>query len=231
MIAGNCMRTVCNYASNTPYCSCPTDEQIEKGVIPLDSLPADWWNWMWNDTNGAVNEAKTNFNSVISELVTVLCCAGITPQSTCVDQLYRAVNCLRQTIATSETAGAVKSSSVCGEVSVANTGIMTANGLGNVSNLTTSARTTVVAAVNELKATYDCCITDITGNITGLSNGKAPSMHASSDTTYGVGNGTCYGHLKISDCYDSCVGGAAAGMAASESHQFLKRSQGSQSLE
>lgn len=43
----------------------------------------------------------------------------------------------------------------------------------------------------------------------------APKDHASSATTYGVGNADCYGHLKISDEF-SCVLSACSGVAASQ---------------
>lgn len=44
---------------------------------------------------------------------------------------------------------------------------------------------------------------------------QAPTNHASADTTYGVGNADCYGHLKISDTYD-CVLDNCEGVAASQ---------------
>lgn len=46
-----------------------------------------------------------------------------------------------------------------------------------------------------------------------LASGKAPTSHASSETTYGVGNGSNYGHLKLSNATDSSsniAGGIAA---------------------
>jgi len=46
-------------------------------------------------------------------------------------------------------------------------------------------------------------------------SGKAPIGHASSATTYGIGNANNYGHVKISDNYTSSAGAASAGMAAS----------------
>lgn len=70
------------------------------------------------------------------------------------------------------------------------------------------------------KALYDAYkeITDKVDNSeTGLA-GKAPVAHASTATTYGVGTGTAYGHLKISDAYNadnSTSGAAANGVAAS----------------
>jgi hypothetical protein len=53
---------------------------------------------------------------------------------------------------------------------------------------------------------------------TALNNAKAPNNHASTATTYGIGTASNYGHVKLSDTYDSSVssGAAANGMAASQ---------------
>lgn len=46
---------------------------------------------------------------------------------------------------------------------------------------------------------------------------RAPTSHASSATTYGQGNASNYGHVKVSDNYTSSAGAASAGVAASSS--------------
>lgn len=210
MIECNCMIPVMNYGSSASYKAEPSPEQIATGVIPLDSLPAAWWNCMWSQTNTAVNQARQELGQLIVELNNVLCNAGVCPQDVCTDQLYQSIEKIRQTLGNATTAGAVKSSSQPSEVAIdQTTGMMSVNCLGNAASLTTSART-VVGAVNELKSIYDQCFTD-TG--TALS-GKAPTSHVSDLTTYGVGNADCYGHLKISDTYMCDLG--CSGMAASQ---------------
>ena len=216
MIACNEMNDLCNYASDATYCQCPTDEQVRQGVVPLDSLPAAWWNWMWGQTNGAVNISKMTLTSIICEINNVLCYAGYTPREACTDQLYQSINKLRQTIGNTTTAGAVKSSTTCGKVSIDPDGIMTANGLGNVTSLSTKAKNNVVDAVNELKNSYDFHFSTLDTCTETLGSNKAPNNHASSSTTYGVGNASSYGHLKISDTYSTSVGGVAEGVAASQ---------------
>ena len=44
---------------------------------------------------------------------------------------------------------------------------------------------------------------------------KAPTSHASTATTYGQGNASNFGHVKVSDNYTSSAGAASAGVAAS----------------
>lgn len=52
------------------------------------------------------------------------------------------------------------------------------------------------------------------GVYTGLS-GKAPTSHASTATTYGVGNASNYGHVKLNDSYTQSGGAASASVGAS----------------
>lgn len=59
---------------------------------------------------------------------------------------------------------------------------------------------------------YNAVMYQINACITACS---APKAHASSETTYGVGNADCYGHLKLSDTFDSVLS-ACSGVAASQ---------------
>lgn len=45
---------------------------------------------------------------------------------------------------------------------------------------------------------------------------KVPISHASSDTAFGAGDETHFGHVKLSDTYDRIVGAAADSVAASQ---------------
>lgn len=201
---------VCNYGTSAVYSDYPSPEQMRAGVVPLDSLPAAWWNKMWYASNCAINEARDMVGQLITELNSVLAQADICPQAACTDQLYQSINSIRQRLATASVPGAVVSSADASKVAVAADGTMTVNCLGNAASLSTSA-STVVGAINELKSTYDTCF----GNVSTALSGKAPTSHASSATTYGVGSADNYGHLKISDTYTSVLA-ACSGVAASQ---------------
>ncbi len=54
------------------------------------------------------------------------------------------------------------------------------------------------------------------GNDSRLSNARTPIAHASAATTYGVGNASNYGHVKLSDTYTSSVGASASAIGASQ---------------
>ena len=218
MVPNDTIPSVMNYANScTALRAAPSCEQVRAGVIPLDSLPAAWWNCMWYDTNKAVNCTRYALTSIIQEINNVLAAAGKQVDQSCVDQLYESIETIRQTIGDSVCAGAVKSSSACGEVSInGSTGVMTVNGVGNAAYLTTSSHT-VVNAINELKQTYTGCFGPLYTNIDTIDNIKANTYHAVIGTTaYGAGNAACYGHLKISDIYNSdlCIEGMTASQKA-----------------
>lgn len=82
-------------------------------------------------------------------------------------------------------------------------------GLGNVDNTSDSTKKT-----NMTGSIADGNTGFVTGGdvYTALA-GKAPTSHAASDTTYGAGSGSNYGHVKLSDATDSSSG-ASGGIAA-----------------
>lgn len=56
----------------------------------------------------------------------------------------------------------------------------------------------------------------VTNSIMTSLGRKAPTNHASTATSYGLGTTSKFGHLKISDTYESKVGAATNGIAASQ---------------
>lgn len=110
-------------------------------------------------------------------------------------------------------------------------------GLGNVPNVATNDQTptytetstlTNIASGEKLSVTFGKIKKSITDLISHLAdnvkhitasertswNAKAPTNHASSATTYGVGTGSNYGHLKITDSKTSTATDTAASAKA-----------------
>lgn len=180
------------YAASAIYRESIPPAKIDAGVIPLDSLPADWWNWLWY--NITLNEGRTVsfLNAVFSEITSVYTAAGITPSSVNTDDLKKAIEKMCQVVATGVVPGSVLSSTLSGKLAVAGDGTATINGLGTPSSLQTTADN-VVAAINEV--------------LTEVSN-KAPIDHASTECTYGIGSSSVsglaitrtYGHVSLSCC-------------------------------
>lgn len=81
-------------------------------------------------------------------------------------------------------------------------------GVTKLSSATNSTSTTLAATASAVKSAYDLANTANTA-----ANGKAPTSHASTATTYGAGTGSNYGHVKLSDS-TSTTSGASAGVAA-----------------
>ena len=183
MITCQCAEAMPTYAPQSSYLTPIPSANIERGVAPLDSLPADWWNWLWN--NITLNEGRIVqfINSVFSEINSVLSAAGVTPSTASTTDLRDAIQKLASTVATSAVPGSVLSSTLSGKLRVIADGTASINGLGTPDQLETTSKE-VVSAINEVLA---------------LAQGKAPTSHASSDTTYGVGTTQQYGHVKVTE--------------------------------
>ena len=183
MITCQCAEAMPTYAPQSSYLTPIPSANIERGVAPLDSLPADWWNWLWN--NITLNEGRIVqfINSVFSEINSVLSAAGVTPSTASTTDLKTAIQKLATTVATSAVPGSVLSSTLSGKLRVIADGTASINDLGTPDQLETTSKE-VVSAINEVLA---------------LAQGKAPTSHASSDTTYGVGTTQQYGHVKVTE--------------------------------
>ena len=239
------------YASLSTMRQQPTQDEIANGVIPLDTLPANWWNWLWNTITRAQNDLQYNDEVIFTEINNVLAAGGITPNPTSDaqathDQLIRAINIIKNAVATTTTLGVVKSldTGTDGTVCVNIGGTMNVNGFGDLATLHTVDKDTVTGAINEVHDEMDALNTNLTqeiqneaseirGEIGTLSSltttakgstvaainelqaevgGKAPTMHASAETTYGIGNADNYGHVKLTDAPGPAD--AASGTAA-----------------
>lgn len=86
---------------------------------------------------------------------------------------------------------------------------------------TTAAQALVELGITDASAAELNFCKDVTSPIQTQLNGKAPTAHASTGTSYGVGTATNYGHVKISDGDVATVAasdGLAAGMGHSHSN-------------
>jgi hypothetical protein len=123
--------------------------------------------------------------------------------------VYKTLNEAKAAVAhaATDTTYGAGSSTKYGHVKVSDT-YKTAITNGDADNGVAASQKALYNAYNELS----------TNTETGIAS-KAPIMHASSADTYGVGTGSAYGHLKISDTYSgddvAKTGAAANGIAAS----------------
>lgn len=77
------------YAQNAQagYIEAPTNAQQQDGVVPLDRLPAQWWNWFLNKATRRFTESEDFLENAVAELDNVLDVMGITPDPTSTTQL------------------------------------------------------------------------------------------------------------------------------------------------
>ena len=183
MITCQCAEAMRTYATQSSYLTPIPNVNIDRGVIPLDSLPADWWNWLWQNITLNEGYIVQFINSVFSEINSVLSAAGVSPSTASTTDLRDAIQNLAQVVATSSVPGSVLSSTLSGKLNVIADGTATINGLGTPSDLQTTADN-VVSAINEVLT---------------LASGKAPISHASSNNTYGVGTTQQFGHVKVTE--------------------------------
>ena len=71
------------YAQNAGagYIEAPNNTQQADGVVPLDRLPAQWWNWFLNQSTRRFSEYETYLENIVAELDGVLDILGITPDA------------------------------------------------------------------------------------------------------------------------------------------------------
>lgn len=103
-----------NYLSEIP------DIEYQNGVVPQDTLPADWYNWMWNKITGEEAHTVADIQTIYEELLSVLTTAQQTPSSSNNHQLSDSIIYLIGTK------------------------------VGDLSTLTTTQKGNAVAAINEI---------------------------------------------------------------------------------
>lgn len=125
-------------ASQEQYKTPPNAVQMDVGVVPLDTLPASWWNWLWEQITKNNNAVYQGIADIRTELLNVLSDANITPSSLDATQLLQAINVIRKRVPTTDPVshepipGAVISSAARSSVSVdPTTGAMTVNALSD----------------------------------------------------------------------------------------------------
>ena len=214
------------YASdNTQYRTEPNEEQSRDGVKPLDSLPAAWWNWLWNEITSNNNNALLSITDLRTEIGNVLTNAGLTASAQVTNQLAQAIIIIHQRKPFFDdqhnpVPGSVISSAARSSVSVdGNTGQMTVNALsdwasqdsvktvidnivnggsgsiasleqdiadlnqktGTLANLTTTDKSNLVAAINEVDSHADSNAQAISDEVTARQNADSSLSQAISD--------------------------------------------------
>lgn len=74
-----------NYASNPlnpQYIAEPSATEYNRGAEPLQTLPAQWWNWFLNKFTGRFNKVNTYVKNIFDELTQLMSLVSMTPSGT-----------------------------------------------------------------------------------------------------------------------------------------------------
>lgn len=147
-ITGCCCLPTCmpTYAINSSCISEPPASDYASGVVPLDTLAAQWWNWMWKQIT--LNEGKISIqlNNIWSELANVLSAAGLEPDSTDVQLLAAIRNVIKVSTGDLTALDTTDKSSLVNAINEVH------DVIGDLSALSTSVQTDIVSAINSFIA-------------------------------------------------------------------------------
>lgn len=143
------------YGNNTLYKNPIPPSEYDKGVSPQDTLPAEWWNWLWEQITEQELHTVADITALFTEIENLLNEAGIEPSETDLRQITEAI---RQ-LATEEIqaqvpdiiSGHLATTRGQGEVQQDSGNKLYVPDVGNMSNLATEAKTTLTEAINEVK--------------------------------------------------------------------------------
>lgn len=208
MLSNAQQKEVINYGVDAEYIVTEIEEAIQKaGVKPLDTCPAQWWNFLWYQAAHELNSGLLDMVDVRNELIAVIQAGlGHGPQGA-TGELYAAINALRNTIATATAVGAVKASTDIKSVNVDDsTGVMLVNALSDWDDTST-----IQAKINALQTAIRDEATARYNKDTSLQaaiNGKQATLTAgtnitisgntisATDTTYTTATSTTAGLVK-----------------------------------
>ena len=144
------------YGNTAAYKGPPSADDIANGVVPLDTLPAQWWNWLWNSAGKDIDSWRAELVSIRAEILNVLRLVDNTAAfNGSTTQIASALSTLITRIATATTAGAVKSSADIKSVSVdSSEGTMVVNALTDY-----VGSATIETRLASLKASIDDVLT------------------------------------------------------------------------
>ena len=91
MISQLSQEQITEYASDAQTTQQPTGSDYSQGVRVGKTIPAKWWNWLFNAVTKRIFQARNDSQNMLTELKNVVIDAGITPDAAVNNQLALAV--------------------------------------------------------------------------------------------------------------------------------------------
>ena len=101
-----------NTGSKTPPGGSTESAKYALGMVPSDTFPAEWANWLFHGATAGITRLNTDVNSIKRELNSVLSAYNITNDATAYNQLASVLSKIYPQVATCETAGSTGAKSV-----------------------------------------------------------------------------------------------------------------------
>ena len=142
------------YGNDSLYKDPVPANEYSKGVNPRDTLPAEWWNWLWGQVTEQELHTVADITALFTEVQNLLEEAGIEPSE---GELTQITVAIRQ-LATEEIQGQVPTiisehlalTKGHGEVHQDGSNKLYVPDVGDMDGLATTAKSTLTEAINEL---------------------------------------------------------------------------------
>ena len=80
-----------NNGAKTPPGGSPESAKYALGMVPADTFPAEWANWLFHGATAGITRLNTDVGSIKKEINSVLAAYNVTPDATAFNQLYTAI--------------------------------------------------------------------------------------------------------------------------------------------
>lgn len=83
-----------SYANNgakTPPGGSPESAKYALGMVPADTFPAEWANWLFHGATAGITRLNADVGSIKKEINSLLAAYNITPDASVFNQLYQAI--------------------------------------------------------------------------------------------------------------------------------------------
>ena len=101
-----------NTGSKTPPGGSTESAKYSLGMVPADTFPAEWANWLFHGATAGISRLNADVNSIKKELNSILAAYNITNNADAYNQLLTALGRIYPQICTCDTAGATETKSV-----------------------------------------------------------------------------------------------------------------------
>lgn len=80
-----------NNGTKTPPGGSPESAKYALGMVPADTFPAEWANWLFHGATAGITRLNADVGSIKKEINSLLAAYNITPDASVFNQLYQAI--------------------------------------------------------------------------------------------------------------------------------------------